>query len=584
MAAASSNWRPAMDLRGYERAKFELAELLQSAATLVANDKDSAVQDRFRDLFVRLAEDRFNLVVAGRFNRGKSSLMNAILGMDRLPTGIVPLTSVITTVSYGTKEKVTLKYQQRRLDTEIALEALPEYITQHGNPGNNRGIATANIQLSAEILRRGFYFVDTPGLGSVIVENTLTTQAYLPEADALLLVTSFESPLSEEELQFFKAASHSGLPIFVAINKHDLVTRAERDEAVAFVRAHLQELFGESPPDVFSVSARDGLAAKCSRNEPLLQASGIPDLEARLTTFLLEQKRAEFLVRMCSRVEDLVRDLSQSNEMAALRQRAQALTEKFGRPERGTSAQLILGSVAPPFSRNQLRSCEICAEVDTVVWDFLARYQYELVTNRDTQAEFARRSGFCCFHTWEYQALTSPYGTCKGYPPLLERLADALRAATAHGDLQSNIEDLLPTHDKCVLCALRDKAETQALTALVDRLRQNEAKTLAELSALCLPHMAALAKAVDQPSIVRALADHHASTFERIAEDMRRFTLKHSAARRHLESKEEESAAQRALLLVAGHRNVNFAAGTAPPSGGQEPGGVATGQRRRSQA
>lgn len=52
--------------------------------------------------------------------------MNAILGLDRLPTGIVPLTTVITTVSYGTTEKVALKYQERRLDTEIPLSELPQ--------------------------------------------------------------------------------------------------------------------------------------------------------------------------------------------------------------------------------------------------------------------------------------------------------------------------------------------------------------------------------------------------------------------------------------------------------------------------
>jgi hypothetical protein len=58
-------------------------------------------------LFVsRLAEDRFTVVVAGRFNRGKSSLMYAVLGMDRLPTGIVPRASVITNVRYGTSERV----------------------------------------------------------------------------------------------------------------------------------------------------------------------------------------------------------------------------------------------------------------------------------------------------------------------------------------------------------------------------------------------------------------------------------------------------------------------------------------------
>lgn len=551
-----------MDLRGYEQAKFELSEILQAVVTAKAAEDQRALQERLQDLLARLAEDRFNLVVAGRFSRGKSSLMNAILGMDRLPTGIVPLTSVITTVSYGTIESVTIKYQERRLDTEISLDELPQYVTQQGNPGNQRGIATANIQLPAEILRRGFYFVDTPGLGSVIAENTLTTKAYLPEADALLLVTGFESPLSEEELAFLTAASQAKLPIFVAVNKQDLVSSAERDEAIAFAQSHLDELYGQARQDVFSVSAREGLAAKLSNDAARLRASGLPTLEERLTRFLLEQKRQVFLARMSARAEELLDDLPPFEGAAGLRRRARALSVKY----RGTlddDEPTQLETDRPTFNRSQLRSCEICAAVESRIWDFLARYQYQLSTDHECQEDFARRSGFCGYHTAEYVGVASPFGTCSGYPPLLERLAASLRnAAKDRGlDPRSVIADSLPNHDKCLLCAQRDKAETLTVSDLADRLRSDTAKTLEKLSALCLPHLSAIAEPLKDAEILRSLLDRHAVVLERTAEDMRRFTLKQSAARRHLQTKEEQAAAQRGLLLLVGRRNANFAVG-----------------------
>jgi hypothetical protein len=93
-----------MNLREYEQNKFAIADILRSACTM-APQKSLDWQERQRDLFARLADDRFNLVCVGRFSRGKTSLMNAILATDRLPTGIVPLTSVITSVGYGTKEQ-----------------------------------------------------------------------------------------------------------------------------------------------------------------------------------------------------------------------------------------------------------------------------------------------------------------------------------------------------------------------------------------------------------------------------------------------------------------------------------------------
>jgi len=239
-----------MDLREYEQNKFTIAEILRSASAY-GPEQANGLRERLEPLFARLAEDRFNLVVVGRFNRGKTSLMNAILGTDRLPTGIVPLTSVITTVGYGSKERVVLKYRNRILDTEIPIEALPRHVTQQGNPGNVQGITTAEIQLPADILRRGFHFVDTPGLGSVIVENTLTTEAFLPEADAFVLVTSCDSPLSEEEIRFFKAASSSGRRIFVVLNKHDTVSAEQQQTVLRFIRDQLDCFFGRTTPPIF---------------------------------------------------------------------------------------------------------------------------------------------------------------------------------------------------------------------------------------------------------------------------------------------------------------------------------------------
>ena len=52
-------------------------------------------------LIDKLRENRFNLVVLGAFKRGKSTLINALLGESILPTAIVPLTSVVTVLGYG---------------------------------------------------------------------------------------------------------------------------------------------------------------------------------------------------------------------------------------------------------------------------------------------------------------------------------------------------------------------------------------------------------------------------------------------------------------------------------------------------
>jgi small GTP-binding protein len=550
-----------MDLREYEQHKFAIADVLRSVSAAIPADRYD-LQSRLRELLARLAEDRFNLVVVGRFNRGKTSLMNAILATDRLPTGIVPLTSVITAVAYGSKERVVLRYDDRIMTQEVPLDALPRYITQQGNPGNVQRIKVAEVQLPAEILRRGFYFVDTPGLGSAIVESTRTTEAFLPQADAFILVTSFESPLSDEEFRFFKAASSSARRIFVVVNKHDMVSADERRETLAYVRDQLHAAFGQTIPRIFSVSARDGLAAKQSREAALLTASGIQELEAELLAFLLTEKQTEFLLRVCDRIADLARDLPGATETIASAERADALSRRIAQDHQGSVRSPPSAFQAPAFpALQQVAPCEICAVVNDALWNFVCKYQYDLGARRDEQRRFAERSGLCSFHTWQFEAVASPRGICAGFPALFDRLAAEFRAAAAAEPqptgLSAKLHALLPTTQSCVLCRVHAEAETRAVRAIAKRFESDAVKALGSLSALCLPHFAMLADAITDSEVLAKIVARQAAMFERLSEDMERYALKHDAVRRTLASDEEATAAERALSLLAAHRNVD---------------------------
>jgi Dynamin family len=548
-----------MDLRDYEQVKFDLAEVLRSVETFVPRDRHDQ-KERSRDLFSRLAEDRFNLVVVGRFSRGKTSLMNAVLATDRLPTGIRPLTSVITTVAYGSKERAIIKRIGWRLEEDIPLEALPDYITEKGNSGNVRQIRMAEVQLPAELLRRGFYFVDTPGLGSPIFANTRTTEEFLPEADAFVLVTSFESPLSDEELRTLRSASTRR--VFVVVNKQDLASPDERGEALHYLSEQLNGLIGDGRLRIFSVSARDGLAAKQTGDAERLAASGIPALEEELVRFLIEEKSSEFLLGMCGRVLGLLNDIPPADR-ARLGSRVEALARRIAEDRQGVVADKK-AAVTASIEENagpQLASCEVCGHVGNRLFDFLAKFQYDITIHQANQRALAESGGLCSFHTWQYQSVTSPQGTCIGYSTLLENLAARLSSiaasAASPADLCASVEALLPQTETCVLCRVRAAAESEAITVVAGRLQANPNQALPSLSALCLPHFRLLAAAVSDPQTLRKLLIRQAGLLQRLSEDMRRSALKQDGVRRHLWSEEESTAANRALLMLAGHRAIN---------------------------
>ncbi|MFB0934968.1 MAG: dynamin family protein [Propionivibrio sp.] len=546
-----------MNLADYERAKFELAGILRTVSLEVKKDSGENDPEWLRELFVQLAEDRFNLVVVGRFSRGKTTLMNAILGMDRLPVGIVPLTSVITSVAFGSKEEVRIRYQDRlRLVESVPLERLRNYVTQEFNPGNARRVAVAEVRLPAEILRRGFHFVDTPGLGSAIVENTLTTASFLPEADAFVLVTSFESPPSGEELDILRIASASARRIFVVVNKQDLATPAERETALAYIREQAAGVLGGHLPALFPLAAREGLEARLAGDAAALAASGLPAFESALTHFLLDGKRGALLLAIAERIAARLRVLPPSETQTRLTAAVEALSQRLAAEETLPAAE-----AASPGALSPLRACPVCAQIAGATFEFLRHFQYELSISAGLQRAHAERGGLCPQHTWDYGTLTSPHGFCLGNPPLLERLAERFAALAEEtptaGSLADAIASLTPTSGACVVCAEQRRAESKAVAALARRLRGAGDAEFDVLPVICLPHLRRLAAALDDAASLRRLMAREAAVLQRVAEDMRRYATQHDAVRRELSSDDELHADRNAMNALAGQRHIN---------------------------
>ena len=551
-----------MDLKDYERAKFQLAEALRNSGA-GSSQLPYDFQSQVRELFARLAEDRFNLVVVGRFSRGKTSLMNAVLGIDRLPTGIRPLTSVITTVTYGTQEKAVIHFSGLGIPLDVPLAALPQYVTEEGNSGNHRRVTIAQVQLPVELLRRGFYFIDTPGLGSPIVENTRTTERFLPEADAFVLVTSYEGPLSDEEVRFLRSAAAAGQPAFVVVNKQDMVNAEEREQALSYLREQLRGLFEGRTLGIFSLSARDGLIAKQKGDPALLTASGLAAFETELVRYLLTEKSTEFLVRMCQRIATVVAALPRRPETVTASDRVATLARQIGGVRGAVVATVLPTNGAAPAVGAQAKPCEICGEVANRLFDFLRHFQYDITVNPEKQRQLSERGGLCSFDTWLYEQMSSPQGTCIGYARVLDHWASRLAAFAAglgsEPDANSSAarRHLALETGPCACCDARKTAETTAVNTVAGRLRAMPEQTLASLSDICLPHLRLLSAALgDHPVAARLLA-RHGAVLQRMADNLRRYALKHDGLRRYLASDEEEKAAERALVMLAGHRNLN---------------------------
>jgi GTP-binding protein EngB required for normal cell division len=272
---------------------------------------------RLDELEKRLSQGRFHLAVLGQVKRGKSTLLNALLGEDVLPSSVVPLTAIPTFIQYGEQRLLRVRYNDSRPDTVMKGEPtqwlnkqLMGFVTEDANPKNEKGVLQVEITHPADILR-DVVLIDTPGIGSTYRHNTEATMNFLPQCDAALFVISADPPITEVEVAFLKEIRSRIGQLFFVLNKVDYLTNAERETALGFYRTVLTRDAGIDPGTrIFPTSARKGLHAKTSGDAQQWEESGLADVFDHLITFLAREKNRVLRDAIGRKTLDVLSDVS----------------------------------------------------------------------------------------------------------------------------------------------------------------------------------------------------------------------------------------------------------------------------------
>jgi ribosome biogenesis GTPase A len=236
------------------------AGLLRLAAVAQALDAEQ-VADEARGLAARVSEGRFYVACVGQFKRGKSTLINALIGEPVLPVGYIPVTAVPTVVRFGELREARVRTRDA-LWRSIPLSDLEQYVSEEHNPENAKAVAGLEVFVPSPLLAAGLCLVDTPGLGSVFTGNTATTHAFIPHIDAALVVVGADPPLAGEELKLVEAVARGVQHLILVLNKADRTTDAERAAAADFTRRLLQERLHRPVEPLFEVSATERLEGR----------------------------------------------------------------------------------------------------------------------------------------------------------------------------------------------------------------------------------------------------------------------------------------------------------------------------------
>lgn len=266
----------------------ELVDLVDRALELVGPGEREDLRRRLEQTRERLSDPSIRVIVVGEFKQGKSRLVNALVNAPVCAVDDDIATSAPTVVKQGATPSavvVSLKDGMEASDgpaaiqrTPIPLDQLPAYVSEHGNPGNERRILAAEVSLPRKILDGGLALVDSPGVGGLDSIHSLTTLSTLPTADAALLVSDASQEYTAPEMQFLRQALRITPNVACVLTKTDLYPQWRR--IAELDQAHVARLGQDIP--FFPVSSDLRLEAIKLQDGELNAESGFPDLVSYL--------------------------------------------------------------------------------------------------------------------------------------------------------------------------------------------------------------------------------------------------------------------------------------------------------------
>ncbi|NIM33913.1 MAG: hypothetical protein GTN67_00130 [Hydrotalea flava] len=239
--------------------------------------------DEIMQLQHKLSSAEINVVITGFFKRGKSSLINALIGQNIMPIGVVPVTAIITLLKYAAFPGIEIVYKNNQTEKND-LHCLQQYVSEEENPENIKNVSHVIVYHPASILQQ-ITIVDTPGVGSSLEHNTDTTLQFLTKIDVAIFVLSADMPISKSDIEFLAQLKLQVNDIVFVENKKDLLNISDLEK----VLAHNKKIIAEhcnipiAEIDIIPVSANTHLAGN-------MATSGIDNLLQLLEKNIAQNK------------------------------------------------------------------------------------------------------------------------------------------------------------------------------------------------------------------------------------------------------------------------------------------------------
>ena len=236
----------------------------------------------------RINKDQFVITIVGEFSRGKSTILNAILGADIIPTAVAPTTATLNIIHYSDTPFLKVHFRDgSKEDLEFNKSAFKEFTgLVDFDPST---IKYMEMGYPVDYLKDGTVLVDTPGVNDIDEQRMDITYGYMPVSDATVFIFNASTPFRRSEQEFLSdhVLTNNIPKLFFVVNRIDEVDPEDLDEVTDDLQNKLKAILKVDEVELHPISARSAFRAGLANDAAMLAKSGFVKFEESLKEFIL---------------------------------------------------------------------------------------------------------------------------------------------------------------------------------------------------------------------------------------------------------------------------------------------------------